>query len=499
MMTESNAQKVMKGISSQTIVTIVLGIVEIVSFSIMSRLLTQDDFGYYAAITAITSVFASFSETGIGAALIQRKDINKKYIDNAFTLSLVFGLFISLLMFLSAGPISEAVIDKTLKVPLMLMSVTLLFNCLASVNFSLMQRELQFLKVGVINLLSLVVTTIVAIILALKGFGYYAILAKAILTSFLTLVISRIAIRVHFNLNIDKHTFKEIFGFSGWLMASVFFRNFAQQADKLLMGRLLSVSALGAYNRPKEFITQINTKFNGIFDTALFPVLSGIQDKKDILGNAYKKSLYYMNLFSMAMSLGFIFCSGLIIRIFLGEQWLDIQPVFMILSCAMIFNIDGRLVDCFMRSLALTRSQFFFRILELFINVVALLIGAHWNITGVAMAVVLTNFVMVIIKVIYISAKIELSVKSVLLTIFSSWQFSLVVLLILIPSFIILPSTAIGDILITFEYCLLLLLCFVIFPSIVGDEYKAEAYCKIKGFLYNKVLVKLKKIGVTIN
>ena len=92
---ESNTSKAIKGMSSQTLVTIVLGVVEIVAFSIMSRLLTQEDFGYYAAITAVTVVFASFSETGIGAAIIQRKEINQRYIDNAFTLSFIFGAIIS--------------------------------------------------------------------------------------------------------------------------------------------------------------------------------------------------------------------------------------------------------------------------------------------------------------------------------------------------------------------------------------------------------------------
>ena len=87
--------------SSQTLVTIVLGVIEVASFSIMSRLLTQEDFGYYAAITAITAVFASFSETGIGSAIVQQKELTKRFIDNAFTICLLFGTFISLLLFLS--------------------------------------------------------------------------------------------------------------------------------------------------------------------------------------------------------------------------------------------------------------------------------------------------------------------------------------------------------------------------------------------------------------
>ena len=70
----SNTQKVVKGISSQTIVTLLLGVEAILYFSVMSRLLSREDFGFFAAITAITTVFSSFSDAGIGSALIQQKE-----------------------------------------------------------------------------------------------------------------------------------------------------------------------------------------------------------------------------------------------------------------------------------------------------------------------------------------------------------------------------------------------------------------------------------------
>ena len=91
---ESNTSKAVKGMSSQTLVTVLTGVVEVVSFSIMSRLLTKEDFGYYAAISAVLAIFKSLSETGIGSAIIQRKKPDSKFINNAFTINLFFGLFL---------------------------------------------------------------------------------------------------------------------------------------------------------------------------------------------------------------------------------------------------------------------------------------------------------------------------------------------------------------------------------------------------------------------
>ena len=473
---DSNTHKVLKGISSQTLVTILLGVVEIVSFSIMSRLLSKEDFGYYAAVTAVVAIFACFSDAGIGSAVVQRKDITKRYIDNAFTLSFLFGSVVAFALFLSSGVLARAITDASMTKPLMLMSVTLLFNCLTSINISLMYRRLQFLRVGMINLVALVVTTIVAIYLAWKGYGYYAIIAKSIITSALTLVLSFYFAKTRYSIALDKDIFKQIFGYSGWLMASGLFRNLAHDVDKLLMSRLLSVASLGAYNRPKDFINQISSKLNGIFDTALFPVLSAIQDDHEKIVRAYKQSLYFMNIFAMLLTLGFAINSELLIRIFFGEQWLELKWVTAILSFLMLFNIDGRLADCFLRSLAMTKQQFFFRLLETAITLLGVIVGARWDILGVAIAVVIANMFLKFVKILYISKKIGISAKKTVLVIIVSWRFSIVLIPLCICGYMLFPHTFLGNLFLLFLFALVSFTIFIVHPTLVGKVYKERAY-----------------------
>ena len=487
MKVESNTSKTIKGMSSQTLVTIVLGIVEVVSFSIMSRLLTQEDFGYYAAITAITAVFASFSETGIGSALVQQKELTKRYVNNAFTLSLIFGSFISLLLFVLAGPLSRSVADESMKVPLMLMSGTLLLHCLTSVNTSIMHRRMEFLRLGSIRLFALVVTTIIAIILAYKGYGYYAIITKAILTSVITYFLSLFFCKTRFGFALDGQTFKKIFSFSGWLMASVVFRNLAHQIDRLLMPRLLSVTSLGAYNRPKDFVEQISSKVSGIFDSALFPVLSGIQDNRKALNSSYRRSMYIMNMFSMLLTMAFMFNSGLLIRIFFGEQWLHLKTVMFVVSISILFNFDGRLSDCYLRSLGMTKQQFFFRIFEAVLNIVGVLIGFHWDILGVAISVVVTNAITKLIKVFYVGTKVDVQPVQTIRVILSSWRYALLILPACLVPFFLLPSSWGGDIIMAVIFTLISAVVFLLMPRFVGKQYEDEVYSKVLLFLKSKL------------
>lgn len=490
--TNTNTSKVIKGMSSQTLVTIGLGVVEIVSFSIMSRLLSQEDFGCYAAITAITAVFSSFSETGIGSAIVQQKELTKRFVDNAFTLSLLIGSFITLLLFVLAGPLSRSIADESLKVPLMLMSGTLLLHCLTSVSTSIMHRKLQFLQLGFIRLLALVITTIIAVWLAYEGFGYYAILTKAILTSIIIFILSLFMCKTRFGLALDGETFKKIFSFSGWLMASVLFRNLAHRIDSLMMPRLLSVTSLGAYNRPKGFVEEFGGRINGIFDSALFPVLSGIQDNKRALNSAYRRSLYIMNMYALLLSMAFMFNSDLIIRIFFGNQWVHLRPVMFVVSFSVLFNSDGRLADCFLRSLALTKHQFYFRIFETILNFLGVLIGFKWNILGVAIGVTITSMISKLVKILFVGSKVDMRPIGTIGIIISSWKYAILLLPICLILYYLLPNTWSGDIAMASLFVFVTGIIFIAMPGFVGQVYQEEIFIKLKSFVDNKIIHRVK-------
>lgn len=487
---QSNTNKILKGVSTQTLITILMGIIEIVGFSVMSRLLTQKDFGYYAAVTAVSSVFAAFSDAGIGSAIVQRKVIDQKYLDNAFTLCLLFGLFGSLLLLIFSGPAAQYVADESMQVPLMLVAITLLTGTLSSISFSIMHRKLQFLRMGVIRISALIFTTIVSIILALKGFGYYAIIAKVILYSIITLIISYLAAHTRYHLSFDLKVYKEIFGFGGWLMASSFFRKIAEQIDRLMMSNLFSVSILGMYSRPKEFINSMTGKVCDVFDSSLFPVLSSIQDNNEQIIKSYQSTLYYLNIVGLMITLVFLFNSELIIRIFLGAEWMNVNSLFIILSMSGVCMVNGSLGDIFLRSLAFTKQQFFLRILQAVLSIILILVVAHWGVLVVSIAYLLAYCVIVFIKMAYISKKINYHLENAILVIVKSYQ----VLLAYVPTYLIcfyfLPNTAGGNIIKLFIFCFITIGVFIVFPDVVGKKYKREMHNKVTMIVFQRLIRK---------
>lgn len=486
----SNYQKIVKGVSSQTIVTGILAILEIASFSIMSRLLTQEDFGYYAAIIAISAVFSIFAESGIGSALIQKNILTNEYVNNAFTLSLIFGLLGTVLLSALSGLLSRFIADESMQIPLILFSTTLLLNSMISINMSLMHRKLQFFKMGIIRLISLIATTVLAIILALKGFGYYSILAKAIMGTFITLLITQFAVGIKYKLAFNISVYKKILEFSGWLMASSFFRHLADQVDRILMTQLFSINTLGFYTRPKEFITQLSEKFNSIFDSALFPVLSSIQDDKEQMKTYYINTLYYLNIIGLLISFFLLFNSELIIRVFLGEKWLNVNRIFQVLSISSIFLMNGRIGDIFLRSLALTKQQFLLRVGQLVASIVLILIGYRWGLVSLAISAMVAYLLFMIIKMFYISIKLEVPFYKTLLSIIKSYKGIIFIAPIFIISNYLIPNSWEGNIVKLLVFFVLTITLFLLIPSSIGEMYKKDVYVKIISYTRTNILKK---------
>ena len=486
----TNTDKTIKGMSSQTLVTIVLGVVEIVSFSIMSRLLTNQDFGYYAAILAVVVVFQSFAESGVGSAIIQKKELDQHYIDSSFSMNLIIGIIVSSALFLSAGIVAEVVADSTMTTPLRIISLTLLCNCLTSVNISLLQRNLQLLKIGVIHIIALTITTIVAIVLAAKGYGYYAILTKGVLTSVLTLLLSFFVVKPKYHFTFDLSAYKQIFGFGGWLTAASIFRNIASQVDRLLMSSLFSVQTLGLYTRPKEFINTIAGKCNTIFDTVLFPVLSTLQDNPDSLQRSYRKSCYSLNLFAMVLAT-MLFCnSELLIRIFFGEKWMNVNTLFRIFSFYPVLLINGRMGDIFLRSLALTKQQFFFRVGQFIFAIVFILVGHFGGVVAVAIAVLTSYACITAIKISYVIKQMKLPRRMVITTMIESYRFVLYILPVFVLCHLLLPNNWTGNIIQAIVISSIMVLLFIVFPNMVGKQYKEVGYSLLINIVKTKILKK---------
>lgn len=484
-MAPSNLKFFLKGLTNQTLVTIVMGVVSMVFFSIMSRLLSKTDFGYYAALMGITEIFMSFSSAGIGASVIQKKDIDDNYVSTAFYLTCIISGLITIIYLSLSGLLAELLVDNYLVLPLKLMAFVLIFQSLVGYAQGILYRKFEFAKVGIIKVCSYTISAVLGIYLAYEGFKIFSLVYFYIANATLTMVFLFLyGVRIP-KFHIDIKSSKEILNFGGWLTAGVIMNNINNQIDKLLLPRILSISALGAYNRPAGFINNLISQINSVFDTVLFPHLSDIKNSNNKVQSAFFASFELLNVFGLLLFIMLYFNSDLIVHIFLGSKWKDLTIILNIASLSSIFLINSTLCDCFFRSLNLVKPAFFIRSIGVLITVLFVVLGSHFDIIGVAIAIVLSYTVLVTIKMLFLIHKIGIMLSEVIKIFFISFLPSIPVLLVGCLS-LFLDNNFFTNLLILIIMSMTIFVELLLFPKLFGNSYCSMIYPSIR-ILINKV------------
>lgn len=478
-MSDRKASTFFKGISVQAIVTVVMGLLEMVLFSVFSRLLSKEDFGYFAALIGVVAICQSISEAGLGASIIQKKDASKKFVSTAFTLSFGMGLICAIILFLLAPKIAILVSDETLTVPLRIMSVSLVLNSLISVGNAQLYRELKFKRVGLLRCISYILAGTIGVFLALKGFGLYAIVTYTVCDSLILVILLYLTSVKVPKCCIGKEESKGIISFGGWLTLGVILNNITRQMDKIFTSRLISVEALGSYNRPAGFVSSLTSKITGMFDTVLFPMLSDLQNQRERVISVFYRSISLLNSISAVLSAIFFFNAELIITIFFGEEWLELAPIMKIVSISVLFNVDGQLVDCFFRSMNFVKTGFFVRLLGAIITLLCIFIGAKRGITGLAIGLVISNVSLILIKIIILTFKLEASLKTVIHSWLLAWKPVVILILIGCISFFFEPSI-IKHIILAVVFAFVIIMEFGFFPKMVSEAYEDIVYPQVQ-------------------
>ncbi len=171
MTSETIAKKVKHGIKWQFVTNIFGQIIYFVNGVILARILSPKDFGIYGMALVLSSFVFMFWNLGLNAALIQRKDINKNHLDTAFTLSILMGITCFVIVWFMAPFLAsffkEPIVAKIARI----IGLSFIIYALDRVPTALLTKNLHFKVITLTGLANPVIYGLVAVPLALLGFG----------------------------------------------------------------------------------------------------------------------------------------------------------------------------------------------------------------------------------------------------------------------------------------------------------------------------------------
>jgi O-antigen/teichoic acid export membrane protein len=302
------------------------------SLMVLARLLNPKDFGLVGMVTAITGILNLFRDFGLSSATVQRAEVTDEQVSTLFWINILVGAG---LCFLLAG-VSPLVAwfyhEPRLVWVTIVLSLAFLFNAIGIQHSAMLQRQMKFTALSIIEVFSWVASVAVGISMAALGCGYWSLAVMAVVLPFVYSVGVWISMRWVPSLPHRNVGIRSMMRFGGTITLNSVIVYIAYNFEKVLLGRFWGAEATGLYGRAYQLINIPTDNLNTAVGEVAFSTLSRVQDDGQRVRSYFLKGYALVLALSVPATIaGAIFANDLIFVV-LGPKWSDTAPIFRLLA-----------------------------------------------------------------------------------------------------------------------------------------------------------------------
>ena len=353
---------------------------------VLARLLAPADFGLVAMVTAVTGLGQAFADLGLSEATIQRKDITHDQVSFLFWINVGVGLGLMLITMALAPVLARFYHEPRLVKVTLILSLTFLIGGLRVQPDALLKRQMRFPALALRDMAASFLSVPIAIVMAWRGAGYWAIVALPLTWNFIQMATSWLLVRWTPGLPRRGTKVGSMVVFGGNVAGSYLIFNLNRNADNVLIGWYWGATPLGLYSRAYNLLMLPVRQLSGPAGSVAIPAFSRLQNDPERFARYYLRAVNLI-IWISAPVFGFLFVAAEpVIVTLLGAHWRAAAPVFQILViCAL-----GQLLLESTIWLLVSRGHSE-RLLKLLliaspIIVTSFAVGLPWGIRGVAIS-----------------------------------------------------------------------------------------------------------------
>jgi len=420
--------KIIKGIFWVGLKSIATHFMGFITFLILARLLSVEDFGKVAIVYLFTELATHVAGMGFAEGLIQRYEYKNRQFCSAICFVFFVSAVISLFLF-SVGLFFHIYAYKgdLESIPLLLSftALALLFSPSSKCFEAKYRKSLNIQKIAKYELFSIFVSAVVGVSLAFMGFGAWSLVFQTLalnIVRFFSYFFTEVR---SFEFNIDKKFIKSLSRFGLPTIGSKIMQYSSNKAAHGLLAILYDVYLLGIYSTGNKLMVVFKEQFASLCGHIIFPVFSEQQTQPEQLVKSLFKTIQLSLIFSIIIFSALSVFSDSIIIILFGEKWADSAKIFSILAIAAIFNLQERIFTACLKSVGKTGLLFKVSIINLILSISILLLVINYGIVAIAYAQLLKVLLFCIILCKVTSNIIKINLQPLRLLYFKHLFFSL--------------------------------------------------------------------------
>lgn len=367
--------------------------ISFVANMILARLLTPDDFGTVGMLLFFVAIANTFVDSGFGSALIQKKEPSANDYSTVFITNLILSVILYVVLFFAAPLIASFYKIPILCSILRVEGLVLLINAMTIVHQTILRKRFQFKKLSIANLGGTFVGTIIGICFAYYGYGVWSLVYRLLAVSLVTTVLLWILNDWSPSFKFSITSFKELFGFGGFILLSSIITTIGNNIQTLIIGKFFQPSSLGHYTQAKQLRDVSSMSISAIVSQVIYTNFSEIQNDVYRLGRHLLLSVSIMSFLVTPLMGLFILISEPLIILLYSDTWLQAIPYFKVLCIGGIFLSLQDVNYYLVAAVGKSKIIFYANSIQVLFSILSMIVGSMlWNMMGLMWAMVFSSF-----------------------------------------------------------------------------------------------------------
>lgn len=304
---------------------------------VLARILTPSDFGMVSLVMVFTTIMQVFVDSGLGTALIQKKNADDLDFSSVFYFNFAVCLILYVGMFIVAPYIAGFYNDTSLTPIIRVVSLTIVISGVKGIQQSYVSRNMLFKRFFFATLGGTIFSALLGIGMAYAGYGVWSIVAQQLSNTAIDTLILWITVKWRPKKMFSWRRLKSLLSYGWKLLASSLLDTVYNNLRNLVIGKIYTSADLAYYNQGDKFPKVIITNINASIDSVLLPSMAGEQEHcervKSMTRRAIKTSTYIM----APLMMGLLFCAEPIVKLLLTDKWLPCVPYLRIFCFTYMF------------------------------------------------------------------------------------------------------------------------------------------------------------------